>query len=93
VTPRELRTTVLAALGYCAILTAVSAAFAEVAVGLGLAEPVEAFLSFAPGGQGEMVLLAIVAGADVAFVVTHHLVRLTVVILGAPLLARRARVR
>jgi membrane AbrB-like protein len=93
VTPRELRTTVLAALGYCAILTAASAGFAEIVVGLGLAEPVEAFLSFAPGGQAEMVVLAIVAGADVAFVVTHHLVRLTVVILGAPLLARRARAR
>ena len=38
---------------------------------LGFAEPVEALLSFAPGGQGEMVVLAIVAGADVAFVVTR----------------------
>jgi membrane AbrB-like protein len=93
VTPAELRTTVLAALGFCAILTAISAAFAEVVVALGLAEPVEAFLAFAPGGQGEMVVLAIVSGADVAFVVTHHLVRLTTVILGAPLIARRARVR
>lgn len=91
VTVRELRTTVLAALGFCVILTAVSAAFAEIVVTLGLAEPVEAFLAFAPGGQAEMVVLAIVAGADVAFVVTHHLVRLTVVILAAPFIARRAR--
>ena len=30
------------------------------------------------------------AHADVAFVVTHHLVRLVTVIIGAPLLARRA---
>jgi uncharacterized membrane protein AbrB (regulator of aidB expression) len=60
-------------------------------VQLGLAEPVEAFLSFAPGGQGEMVVIAIVSGADVAFVVTHHLVRQTTVILGAPFLARHAR--
>lgn len=91
VTARELRTTVVAALGFCAILTLVSAAFAEVAVRLGLAEPVEALLSFAPGGQGEMVVLAIVAGADVAFVVTHHLVRITVVLLAAPFVAPRAR--
>lgn len=91
VTVAELRTVVLAALGFCVILTVISAGFAEVVVQLGLAEPVEAFLSFAPGGQGEMVVLAIVAGADMAFVVTHHLVRLTVVILGAPFIARRAR--
>jgi uncharacterized protein len=91
ITLGEIRGVVLAALGFCAIMTAISAAFAELVVHLGFAEPVEAFLSFAPGGQGEMVVLAIVAGADVAFVVTHHLVRLTVVLLGAPLLARRAR--
>jgi membrane AbrB-like protein len=91
VTLGELRTTVLAALGYCVILTAISAGFAEIVVQLGLAEPVEAFLSFAPCGQGEMVVIAIVSGADVAFVVTHHLVRLTTVILGAPFLARHAR--
>ena len=91
VTLAELRGVVLAALGFCVILTLISAAFAEVVVGLGLAEPVEAFLSFAPGGQGEMVVLAIVAGADMAFVVTHHLVRLIVVILAAPLLAPKWR--
>lgn len=91
VTLREVQSTVLAGAGFCVILTVISAAFAEAVVQLGFAEPVEAFLAFAPGGQGEMVVLAIVAGADVAFVVTHHLVRLTVVILSAPLVARLAR--
>jgi len=93
VTAREVRSIVAAGLGFCAILTVISTGFAEAVVALGFAEPVEAFLSFAPGGQGEMVVLAIVAGADVAFVVTHHLVRLTVVILSAPLVARLARRR
>jgi membrane AbrB-like protein len=93
VTLAEVRSIVLAGAGFCAILTVISAGFAEAVVALGFAEPVEAFLSFAPGGQGEMVVLAIVAGADVAFVVTHHLVRLTVVILSAPLVARLARRR
>ena len=36
-----------------------------------------------------MAVLALVAGADVAFVVTHHLVRLVVVIVGAPLVGAR----
>lgn len=88
ITLAKLRTVVLAALGFCAILTGISALFAEAAVLLGLAEPVEALLSFAPGGQGEMVVLAIVSGADMAFVVTHHVVRLVVVILGAPVFGR-----
>jgi uncharacterized membrane protein AbrB (regulator of aidB expression) len=38
-----------------------------------------------------MVVLAFVSGADLAFVVTHHLVRLIVVILGAPIAARWLR--
>ena len=91
VTVAELRRIVLAALGFCVILTAISVLFAETVVALGIAEPVEAFLSFAPGGQGEMVVLAIVASADMAFVVTHHLVRLVIVILGAPITARWLR--
>jgi hypothetical protein len=88
VTVTELRTVVAAGLGFCVIMTAISALFAEIVVQLGIAGPVEAFLSFAPGGQGEMVVLAIITGADMAFVVTHHL-RLVVVILGAPIFARR----
>lgn len=49
--------------------------------------PIEGFLAFAPGGQAEMTVLAIVAGADLGFVVIHHLARLTLVILGAPIFA------
>ncbi len=88
VTLAELRSVVLAGLGFCLVLTLVSVGFAEIVVSLGLAGPVEAFLSFAPGGQGEMVVLAIVSGADMAFVVTHHLVRIVVVIIGAPVASR-----
>ena len=85
----ELRGTILASLGFCVILGIIAFAFEQVIVAMGLAPPLEAFLSFAPGGQAEMALLALVAGADVAFVVAHHLVRIVVVILGAPLVARR----
>ncbi len=60
-------------------------------IGIGAAPPIEAFLAFAPGGQAEMAILAIVAGADLAYVVTHHLVRLVVVIIGAPIVARLVR--
>jgi len=93
VTLGEIRNIILAALGFCVILTAIAIAFSELVVTLGFAGPIEAFLAFAPGGQGEMVVLAIVAGADMAFVVTHHLIRLIVVIPCAPIFARLLRVR
>jgi uncharacterized membrane protein AbrB (regulator of aidB expression) len=67
------------------ILAALAGAVAEAVVLLGLAPPVEAFLAFAPGGQAEMTVLAIVAGAELGFVVVHHLARIVLVILGAPL--------
>jgi len=88
-TLRELRSTVVASLGFCLLLAITAFVFERIVSSMGLAPPLEAFLSFAPGGQAEMALLALVAGADVAFVVAHHLVRIMVVILGAPLVARR----
>ena len=48
----------------------------------------EALLSFAPGGQAELTVLALIVGADVAFVVAHHVLRIVFVIIGAPLMAR-----
>ena len=53
-----------------------------------LANGVEALLAFAPGGQAALTVLALVVGADVAFVVAHHVVRLFIVILGAPLVIK-----
>jgi membrane AbrB-like protein len=91
VTLRELKRDVLAGIGYCALLAGISLVFAEIVIGIGAAPPMEAFLAFAPGGQSEMAILAIVAGADLAYVVTHHLVRMVVVILGAPVVARLVR--
>lgn len=90
VTAADLRRSVAAALGFVAFLGAASAAFALAVHAAGLAPLADAALAFAPGGQGEMAVLAIVAGADLAYVVTHHLARLVVVIVGAPLAGRRA---
>lgn len=93
ITFTELRRTVLAASAFMLILALLAAIFTEVVTLAGLAAPVEAFLAFAPGGQAEMTMLAIIAGADLGFVVTHHLTRIVLVILGAPLAARRRRDR
>lgn len=81
----ELRRDVAAGFAFCLILAVISLIFAKVVSSAGLAPPVDALLAFSPGGQAEMAVLAIVAGADLAFVVTHHLTRIIIVITGAPL--------
>lgn len=88
VTGEEVRRDVTAALGYCLILLVLSAGFVEFVNLLHLAPPMETLLAFTPGGQAEMAVLAIIAGADVAFVIAHHVLRIFVVILGAPIAAR-----
>nr|WP_246849613.1 AbrB family transcriptional regulator [Rubellimicrobium arenae] len=93
VTWRELRRTIGVSALFMVILAVLAGAVAEAVVLLGLAPPVEAFLAFAPGGQAEMTVLAIVAGAELGFVVLHHLARILIVLLGAPLLMRMLRPR
>lgn len=88
VTATELRRVITAAAGYSCILALLSLAFSALVIRLGLAPPLEAILAFSPGGQGEMAVLAIVTGADIAFVVTHHIIRIVTVIIGAPLINR-----
>ncbi|MEM7685783.1 MAG: AbrB family transcriptional regulator [Pseudomonadota bacterium] len=88
ITAEELRRYVAASIGYCLLLAVLSVIFAEIVIQTGLAAPLEALMAFAPGGQAEMVLLAIIAGADMAYVVTHHLTRVVLVITCAPIAAR-----
>jgi len=45
-------------------------------------------LAFAPGGLAEMTLVSLALGIDTAFVSTHHLVRMLILVLGAPLAFR-----
>ncbi len=87
VTLRELRRVVAAGVAYVVVLAVLAAGFTAVVTTLGLGQPVEAFLAFAPGGQAEMTVLAIVSGADLGFVITHHLTRIVLVIIGAPIAA------
>lgn len=90
---RELRSFVLSGLAFVVLLAALAAIFTEIVTLSGLARPAEGFLAFAPGGQAEMTVLALVAGADLGFVILHHLTRIVVVILGAPVAARLIGVR
>ena len=88
VTLAELRKDVLSGIAYVLLLAILAIAFTEIIVMSGLAGPVEGFLAFAPGGQAEMTVLAIVAGADLGFVIVHHLTRIVLVIMAAPIVAK-----
>ncbi|MFN3724087.1 MAG: AbrB family transcriptional regulator [Paracoccaceae bacterium] len=88
ITWRELRIDVGAGVVYALVLAAISLAFFEAIYLAGLAPALDAFLAFLPGGQAEMVVIAIIAGADLAYVVSHHLLRIILVIMLAPIVAR-----
>ncbi|MFQ5546014.1 MAG: AbrB family transcriptional regulator [Acidiferrobacterales bacterium] len=45
-------------------------------------------LAFAPGGLAEMSLIAISLGIETAFVATHHVARVVMIVIGAPLVFR-----
>lgn len=87
VTVYELRRVVSAGVAYVLILALLAAVFSQIVVHFGLGHPVEAFIAFAPGGQAEMTVLAITTGADLGFVIVHHLTRIVLVITGAPIVA------
>lgn len=88
ITMAEVRRDVIAGLGFCAILIVLTLIFAETIHVLDLAPPLETILAFAPGGQAEMAILALIVGADMAFVIAHHVLRMLLVILGAPIFER-----
>ena len=43
-------------------------------------------LAFSPGGLAEMSLIALSLGIETAFVATHHIVRIAMIVIAAPLL-------
>ncbi|WGI23319.1 AbrB family transcriptional regulator [Amylibacter sp. IMCC11727] len=88
ITGAEIRKDVLAGLGFCVILIILTLIFVEFVHYFDLAPPMESVLALAPGGQAELVVLALIVGADMTFVVAHHLLRIFVVILGAPIFSR-----
>lgn len=93
VTLRELRETVAGGAVFVLILAVLAGAVTEFVTLTGLAPPVEGFLAFMPGGQAEMSMLALIAGADLGFVVAHHIARVILVLTGAPILFRLIRRR
>lgn len=88
ITLKEVRTYIIWGAAYVVILGSIAFIIAYVLSRIGVTDFVSGFLAFAPGGQAEMAVLAIVVGADLGFVVLHHLFRMIIVLTGAPLAFR-----
>jgi len=79
------------AAGATAILLASTVGFAF-ALGSALdLPPIALVLAYSPGGLAEMSLIAVALGTDAAFVATHHIVRIFLVVVFAPLAYRLIR--
>lgn len=88
---KSMRDTFVAALGSTTIILTVAAIFAlgvQAMTGIPFSSLI---LAFSPGGVAEMSLIAISLGRDVAFVSTHHLVRIMMVVMLAPFAFRLMR--
>lgn len=75
-------------LGYFVILIAICSLFMTSVWWMTDFPLLSIMLAFAPGGQAEMNLIAIVVGANLPYVALHHIVRLFLVIGIAPILVR-----
>ncbi|TDQ80456.1 hypothetical protein A8950_2986 [Dongia mobilis] len=79
---------ILLAVGATALLLGLAAAFGlAVAWSAGLPFA-STLLAFAPGGLAEMSLIALALGIDAAYVSSHHVVRIFMIIVAAPLVFR-----
>jgi len=88
VTCKEMFKVLVQTLGYFMILVVISAGFIAVVHGMTDFPLLSILLAFAPGGQAEMNLIAIVVGANLPYVALHHIVRLFLVMGIAPILIR-----
>lgn len=75
----------LGSTGLTLLLALVAGLAMQAGAGVGLDQ---ALLALAPGGLTEMGLIALAIQADVAFVALHHVLRILVVIVLAPLVSR-----
>lgn len=91
VSPRMVGKAILLAIVATAVLLILAVLFGE-AVESTLGIPfAAALLAFAPGGLAEMSLIALSLEVDAAYVSSHHIVRIFIIVLAAPLIFRLLR--
>lgn len=88
VTMREFSTTIVWGLAFSVILIGISIAVAWFVSEWTGANKISVLFAYAPGGQAELNLLALILQLDVAFIALHHLLRVAAVIIGAQIVFR-----
>lgn len=83
VTLREFVSILSWGFAFAVLLVVVSAAISYAVAGLTGIDATTMLLAYAPGGQNEMAILALVLHLDVAIIALHQLIRVVLVILGA----------
>lgn len=86
--PRQIARILRLSLGSTAILVALSVAFSLVLSRLAGLPLLDLLLAYAPGGLTETSLIALVLHVEVAFVATHHVLRVFLVMTNAPIFFR-----
>ncbi|MEM7222123.1 MAG: AbrB family transcriptional regulator [Pseudomonadota bacterium] len=89
VTARVIGRALAFAAGSTVILLAISMVFALLVHGLTRLPLAGLVMAYAPGGLAEMSLIALVLSIETAFVATHHMLRIFLIVVLAPTLFRR----
>jgi hypothetical protein len=88
ITTKELRRDIIAGLGFVAVIIPLTLLTLLAASQVSDIPLFELFLCFWPGGQAEIAVMTLAAGGSVSIIVLHHIVRILLVITGAPVLHR-----
>ena len=93
ITTKELSRDIIAGLGFVAVVIAIALITLLGASQISDIPLFELFLCFWPGGQAEIAVITLAAGGSVSIVVLHHIVRIFLVITGAPILHKLKKKR
>ncbi|MFY0691906.1 MAG: AbrB family transcriptional regulator [Paracoccaceae bacterium] len=88
VAARTVLRSVMLSFGATLIMLAITFVFAFFLYGLVGQSFLQVVLAYSPGGLAEMSLVALAMNADIAYVASHHLARITLVVMLAPLIFR-----
>lgn len=83
--------TLVATLGHFLILTILCSIFIAIIFYSFNFNALDIMLSFAPGGQTEINLIALLVGANIPYITLHHIIRLFIVMNLAPIVAKRLK--
>jgi membrane AbrB-like protein len=79
-----------ASVGSTALMLGTTVLFAWILAPLSGIDVAPIILAFSPGGLAEMSLIALALGVETAFVASHHVVRIAMIVIAAPLVFRLA---